>query len=93
VAPAQDLVPTAEVQLPQVPMNPLPLPQQVSFPGDLASLMPAGTPLANLLPKSPVVPAVPGVPGIPAAAAPAAPTATNGLAGLSPLMFPTSALP
>jgi hypothetical protein len=89
VAPAaQGLVPTAEVQLPQVPMNPLPLPQQLSFPGDLASLMPAGTPLANLLPKSPVVPVTPSLPAV-AAPAMAAP---SGL-GLPPMMFPTAALP
>ena len=36
------LVPTAEVNVPQVPFLPVPLPQQVSFPGDLASLLPAG---------------------------------------------------
>jgi hypothetical protein len=81
-APAAGLIPTAEVQLPQVPMNPLPLPQQVNFPGDLASLMPAGTPRANLLPKSPVA--------VPAAAVPAA---TNSLAGISPLFFPVAGLP
>ncbi len=75
-------------------MNPLPLPKELSFPGDLASLMPAGTPLANLLPKSaPAVPAAAAVPGAAAAAAPALPAATNGLAPLSPLMFPTAALP
>lgn len=91
------LVPTAEVQLPQVPGNPLPLPQQLSFPGDLVSLMPAGTPLANLLPKSPTALPAAAAPvaaaAAPAVAAPALPTATNGLAGLSPLMFPTAALP
>jgi hypothetical protein len=99
-APAQGLVPSAEVQLPQVPMSPLPLPQQLNFPGDLASLMPAGTPLANLLPKSPVAvpavpaaPAVPAVPAVPAAAAPAIPAPATGMSGLAPLMFPTSALP
>jgi hypothetical protein len=76
-------------------MNPLPLPQQVNFPGDLASLMPAGTPLANLLPKSPVAPLA-AAPSLPAAAAPAAAApliaAPSGL-GLAPMMFPTSALP
>jgi hypothetical protein len=77
-------------------MNPLPLPQQLSFPGDLASLMPAGMPLANLLPKSPVAPLAGAAPSLPAAAAPAlaAPLleAPTGL-GLAPMMFPTSALP
>ena len=47
------LVPTAEVQLPQVANNPLPLPKELSFPGDLASLLPPGLPLAGLLPRSP----------------------------------------
>jgi hypothetical protein len=78
-------------------MNPLPLPQQVNFPGDLASLMPAGTPLANLLPKSPVAVPAAAVPAVaaavPAAAAPALPAATNSLAGISPLFFPVAGLP
>jgi hypothetical protein len=96
-APAAGLIPTAEVQLPQVPMNPLPLPQQVNFPGDLASLMPAGTPLANLLQKSPAAVPAAAVPAVaaavPAAAAPALPAATNSLAGISPLFFPVAGLP
>jgi hypothetical protein len=92
-APAQGLIPSAEVSIPQVPGSPLPLPQQVNFPGDLASLMPAGTPLANLLPKAPA--AVPAALPAAAAAAPAVAGATQpatGLNGLAPLLMPTSAL-
>lgn len=96
------LVPTAEVQLPQVANNPLPLPKELSFPGDLTSLLPPGLPLANLLPRSPaavpVAAAVPVTAAAPAvaAAAPAAtiaalPAAADG--ALLPLFFPTSALP
>jgi len=42
--PAQ-LVPSAQLGLPQVPFLPVPLPQQVSLPGDLASLATGGIPL------------------------------------------------
>ncbi len=82
-APADPLVPTAEVNIPQMP-GAAPLPQQMTFPGNLASLLPPGTPLAGLLPTSPAPAAT--APGIPAAATP-------GLEGLAPLVFPTSALP
>ena len=82
---AQGLVPSAEVNLPQVPGTPLP--QQVDLPGDLSSLMPAGTPLSNLLPK-PAAPAAPAAPG-----APAPTTGAQSLQSLAPLVFPASALP
>ncbi|MBJ7337720.1 hypothetical protein [Mycolicibacterium sp.] len=95
------LVPTADLNIPQVPGNPLPLPPELSFPGDLVSLMPVGTPLANLLPKAPIAATpvaaatapVAAATALPAAAAPALPAAANPLAGISPLMFPVSALP
>jgi len=84
-APAQGLVPSAEVNLPQVPLAPTPLPQQLNFPADLTSLIPAGIPLANLLPAPAAAPAP--------APAPAAPApATAGLAGLPPLLMATCAL-
>ena len=91
------LVPTAEVQLPQVANNALPLPKELSFPGDLTSLLPPGLPLAGLLPRSPaavpvataVAPAA--VAAVPAAVAPAIPAAAD--SALLPLFFPTSALP
>lgn len=91
---AAGLVPTAEVQLPQVANNALPLPKELTFPGDLASLLPAGLPLANLLPKSPsAVPvaaaAIPAATAVPVVAAPAA----TGLDALSPLLFPVAGLP
>ncbi|BDX30775.1 hypothetical protein TUM20985_13220 [Mycobacterium antarcticum] len=94
-SPATGLIPTADLNIPQVPGNPLPLPPELSFPGDLVSLMPAGTPLANLLPKAPIAaaPAVAAAAPVAAATAPALPAAANPLAGLSPLMFPVAALP
>lgn len=62
--PAQ-LMPTAQLDMPQVPFLPVPLPQQVSLPGDLASLAPGGLPVPH------------GVqPGTPAVSAPA-PTAPS----------------
>jgi hypothetical protein len=59
----------------------VPLPQQVNFPGDLASLMPGGIGLPGAKPAAP-----------PAAPAAVAPAATTG-AGLSPFLMPLSALP
>ena len=88
------LVPTAEVQIPQVANNVLPLPKELSFPGDLTSLLPPGLPLANLLPRSPVPAATavaPAAAAVPAAIAPALPAAADG--ALAPLFFPTAALP
>lgn len=72
-----ELIPTGQLNLPSLPGLPVPLPQHLSFPGDLdlASLMP-GTPGAAI--------AQPGV-------APA-PSATSPMPGVGAL-FPTSALP
>ena len=79
IAPAAtpELIPTGQLNLPSLPGLPVPLPQHLSFPGDLdlASLMP-GTPGAAI--------AQPGV-------APA-PSATSPMPGVGAL-FPTSALP
>jgi hypothetical protein len=58
-----------------------------SVPSALASLMPAGTPLAGLLPSAATAPAA----AAPAAAAPAA-TISSGT-GLAPMLIPLSALP
>jgi hypothetical protein len=75
----------------------LPLPKELSFPGDLTSLLPPGLPLAGLLPRSSsVVPvattaAPAAVAAVPAAVAPALPAAAD--SALMPLFFPTSALP
>jgi hypothetical protein len=79
------------------------MPQQVNFPGDLASLMPPGTPLASLLPKSPAptlaTPAAAALPAtaaaaLPAATAPVAPAPASAISGVAaPLMFPTAGLP
>ncbi|WP_308206382.1 hypothetical protein [Mycobacterium yunnanensis] len=91
------LVPTAEVQIPQVANSALPLPKELNFPGDLTSLLPPGLPLAGLLPKSPAaVPAATAVApaavaAVPAAVTPALPAAAD--SALVPLFFPTSALP
>jgi hypothetical protein len=41
------LLPSAQVDLPQVPFLPMPLPQQVSLPGDLASVVPGGVPVPH----------------------------------------------
>ena len=38
----QNLIPSGEMNVPNVPFLPVPLPQQLSFPGDLAALMPSG---------------------------------------------------
>jgi len=92
------LVPTAEVQIPQVANNALPLPKELNFPGDLTSLLPPGLPLAGLLPRSAsaAVPAATAaapaaVAAVPAAVTPALPAAAD--SALAPLFFPTSALP
>lgn len=74
------LLPQAQVDLPQVPFLPVPLPQQLSLPGDLASLAPGGLPIPRgLAPTGPAVAAP-----LPAAA-PAAP--------INPVLIPLSALP
>ena len=75
--------------MPQVPFLPVPLPQQVSFPADLASLLPAGVQLPGLGAKP--TPAAAGAPAAvaPGPAAAAAPAAT----GLSPVLLPVAGLP
>lgn len=73
------LMPQAQVNLPQVPFLPVPLPQQVSLPGDLASIAPGGVPVPHGI-------AAPSASAVPAAAAPPA-------APVNPLLVPLSALP
>jgi hypothetical protein len=81
--------PTAQLDLPQVPGLATPLTQQLPFPANLASLIPAGIPLPNVgtPPAAPAAtrPALPSV-AAPAAAAPAA---------VSPLpaLIPVAGLP
>ncbi|MGO8964390.1 hypothetical protein [Mycobacterium sp.] len=41
------LLPQAQLNLPQMPFLPLPLPQQVSLPGDLTSLISGGAPVST----------------------------------------------
>jgi hypothetical protein len=78
---ANGLIPTGELTLPSVPGLPIPLPQRLAFPGDLASLLP-GSPGAAVSPGAAAT--APGI--IPAAAA------TSPMPGLGAL-FPTAALP
>ena len=71
------LLPQAQLNLPQMPFLPVPLPQQISLPGDLTSLMTGG------VPASPAV-SSPGLVPVPAAAPVTAP---------NPMLFPVSGLP
>jgi hypothetical protein len=71
------LLPQAQLNLPQMPFLPVPLPQQISLPGDLTSLMTGG------VPASPGVRS-PGLVPVPAAAPVTSP---------NPLYFPVSGLP
>jgi hypothetical protein len=71
------LLPQAQLNLPQMPFLPVPLPQQISLPGDLTSLMTGG------VPASPGV-SSPGLVPVPAAAPVTAP---------NPVFFPVSGLP
>jgi hypothetical protein len=75
------LLPQAQLNLPQLPFLPVPLPQQISLPGDLTSLINGG------------VPASPGVssPGLLPVAATAPVTAP--VTAPNPLLFPVSGLP
>jgi hypothetical protein len=41
------MLPQAQLNLPQMPFLPLPLPQQVSLPGDLTSLISGGAPVST----------------------------------------------
>ena len=90
----QNLLPSGEMNIPNMPFLPVPLPQQVSFPGDLAALMPSGLLPGAKPAAAPVAPAAAPAPApaapAPAAAAPAAPAPGVGLA---PLVMPLSALP
>ena len=90
------------MNVPSVPFLPVPLPQQLSFPADLAALMPSGLiPAAKpaAAPAAPAAAAPAAPPAAPAAAAPpaapaaAAPPAAPPAAGLAPLLMPLSALP
>jgi len=71
------LLPQAQLNLPQMPFLGLPLPQQISLPGDLTSLLTGG------VPASPGV-SSPGLVPVPAAAPVTSP---------NPLYFPVSGLP
>ena len=71
------LLPQAQLNLPQMPFLPVPLPQQISLPGDLTSLMTGG------------VPASPGVGSPRLVPVPAAAPVTSP----APLYFPVSGLP
>jgi hypothetical protein len=71
------LLPQAQLNLPQMPFLGLPLPQQISLPGDLTSLINGG------VPASPGV-SSPGLVPVPAAAPVTAP---------NPMLFPVSGLP
>ena len=90
----QNLLPSGEMNIPNMPFLPVPLPQQVSFPGDLAALMPSGLLPGAKPAAAPVAPAAAPAPAppapAPAAVAPAAPAPG---AGLAPLVMPLSALP
>ncbi|MFZ3267945.1 MAG: hypothetical protein WA285_04815 [Mycobacterium sp.] len=74
------MLPQAQLNLPQIPGLPFPLPQQVSLPGDLTSLIGGGSPLGSGLASAA---------GVPAAVAPAAAP----VVAPNPLLFPVSGLP
>lgn len=84
---ANQLVPNAQFNIPNVPGLPVPLPQQVSLPGDFTSLLPGGLPAAT----------APGTVGtVPGVAPVTSPVATSPVTGLVPDMaslMPVSALP
>jgi hypothetical protein len=75
------LLPQAQLNLPQLPFLPVPLPQQISLPGDLTSLINGG------VPASPGV-SSPGLLPVAATAPVTAPVTTP-----NPLLFPVSGLP
>lgn len=74
--PAQ-LLPSALLNLPTMPFLPMPLPQQVSFPGDLASFTPGGVPI----PHGTTQPGTVAAP-TPGAAPASSPTSLSLLSGL-----------
>ncbi len=95
------MLPQAQLNLPQIPGLPFPLPQQVSLPGDLTSLL-TGSPLSSGLASAAGIPAAAAPAALPAATLPftAAPAATLPLAAAPILpaaagasLFPVSALP
>src|ERR1700742_1332293 len=57
------MLPQAQLNLPQIPGLPFPLPQQVSLPGDLTSLLTGGSPLSSGLASAARVPAAAGPAG------------------------------
>ncbi len=88
------MLPQAQLNLPQIPGLPFPLPQQVSLPGDLTSLLGGGSPLTGGLASAAGLPAAAAAPAatlpattLPLATAPVLPAT----AGAS--LFPVSALP
>ncbi|MDT5023018.1 MAG: hypothetical protein QOG47_3335 [Mycobacterium sp.] len=92
------MLPQAQLNLPQIPGLPFPLPQQVSLPGDLTALLTGGSPLTGGLASAAGIPAA----SLPTASLPAAslPAASLPLAAAPVLpaaagasLFPVSALP
>jgi len=77
------LLPQAQLNLPQMPFLGVPLPQQISLPGDLTSLINGGVPVS----PAPAVGSA-GLLPMPAAAPATAPVSTP-----NPLLFPVSGLP
>jgi hypothetical protein len=77
------LLPQAQLNLPQLPFLPVPLPQQISLPGDLTALVNGGVPAS----PAPAIGSA-GLLPIPAAAPATAPVTTP-----NPLLFPVSGLP
>jgi hypothetical protein len=73
------LTPSAQLTLPQLPFLPVPLPQQVSLPGDLTALAPAGVPMPRGVTQ----------PGTTVASVPATAPVTSP----NPLLLPLSGLP
>jgi hypothetical protein len=71
------LLPQTQLNLPQMPFLPVPLPQQISLPGDLTSLLTGGVPASHGVGS-------PGLVPVPAAAPVTSP---------NPLYFPVSGLP
>ena len=82
-AATSELIPSGDINLPSIPGLPIPLPQRISFPGALTSLLPGATPAAPVAVAAPAI-AQPGI-------APAA-SATSPLPGIGAL-FPAYALP
>jgi hypothetical protein len=88
---ADGLIPTAQVDLPSVPGLPVPLPSQLSLPGDLAALAPGGLPIPDLAAK-PAAAALAPAAVAPAAVAPVATAAAPAESAIASF-FPVSGLP